>query len=174
MSSGNGGAAGAEADPDRRAEEGQDFLDREDAVAPADVEDDRCRAEFWPVLAAQPAHGRPLGTAGEVARPTLYFPEAAKVLDALRIPHLEKEGYEADDIIATLATQAEDDGFEPAHQRAPGEVWIPRDMMRARLAVWQGGPAPVGGPRGRGPQGGPGAPPLELTGREGGHRAPPD
>lgn len=35
-----------------------------------------------------------------------------EVLDALRIPHLEKEGYEADDILATLAGQAERDGMD--------------------------------------------------------------
>jgi DNA polymerase-1 len=34
------------------------------------------------------------------------------VLDALKIKHLAKEGYEADDIIATLVTQALADGFE--------------------------------------------------------------
>jgi len=35
-----------------------------------------------------------------------------EVLDALRIPAIEKPGYEADDVIATLATRAEADGFE--------------------------------------------------------------
>ncbi|WP_434581932.1 DNA polymerase I [Carbonactinospora thermoautotrophica] len=35
-----------------------------------------------------------------------------EVLEALRIPSLRLEGYEADDIIATLATQAERAGFE--------------------------------------------------------------
>ncbi len=34
-----------------------------------------------------------------------------EVLDALRIEHIEKEGYEADDIIATLATEAAADDF---------------------------------------------------------------
>ena len=34
------------------------------------------------------------------------LPLIEEVLDALRIPFLEKEGYEADDIIATLTTQA--------------------------------------------------------------------
>ena len=33
------------------------------------------------------------------------LPLIQQVLDALRIPHLEMEGYEADDIIATLATR---------------------------------------------------------------------
>ena len=35
-----------------------------------------------------------------------------EVLDALRIPTTEIDGWEADDIIATLATQASDQGFE--------------------------------------------------------------
>ncbi len=35
-----------------------------------------------------------------------------EVLDALRIPVVEKEGYEADDVIATLATQATQQGME--------------------------------------------------------------
>jgi DNA polymerase I len=35
-----------------------------------------------------------------------------EVLDALRVPYLEKPGYEADDVIATLATQAVSAGFE--------------------------------------------------------------
>ncbi|CAN5204624.1 DNA polymerase I [soil metagenome] len=40
------------------------------------------------------------------------LPLIQEVLDALRIRHLELEGYEADDIIATLTTQALDAGFE--------------------------------------------------------------
>src|SRR5687767_11246346 len=35
-----------------------------------------------------------------------------EVLDALRIPYLEKPGYEADDVIGTLATQAMAEDFE--------------------------------------------------------------
>lgn len=34
------------------------------------------------------------------------------VLDALNVPHVELAGYEADDVIATLATQAAADGFD--------------------------------------------------------------
>ncbi|MEP9365497.1 DNA polymerase I [Nocardioides sp. CN2-186] len=40
------------------------------------------------------------------------LPLIEEVLDALRIPFLKKDGYEADDIIATLATQALADGME--------------------------------------------------------------
>ena len=40
------------------------------------------------------------------------LPLIQEVLSALRITYLEKEGYEADDIIATLTTQAVEDGFE--------------------------------------------------------------
>jgi DNA polymerase-1 len=40
------------------------------------------------------------------------LPLINEVLDALRIQHLAKEGYEADDIIATLVTQALDEGYE--------------------------------------------------------------
>src|SRR5690349_10002642 len=35
-----------------------------------------------------------------------------EVLDALRIPVVEKEGYEADDVIATLTTQARAEGMQ--------------------------------------------------------------
>jgi DNA polymerase-1 len=35
-----------------------------------------------------------------------------EVLDALRIPQVEKEGYEADDVIATLSAEAAADGFD--------------------------------------------------------------
>lgn len=34
------------------------------------------------------------------------------VLDAMNVPHVEREGYEADDVIATLTTQAAADGFD--------------------------------------------------------------
>jgi DNA polymerase-1 len=40
------------------------------------------------------------------------LPLINEVLDALKIKHLAKEGYEADDIIATLVTQALADGFQ--------------------------------------------------------------
>ncbi|HET7388041.1 MAG TPA: DNA polymerase I [Nocardioidaceae bacterium] len=40
------------------------------------------------------------------------LPLIQEVLDALRIKHLQLEGYEADDIIATLTTQAVGEGFE--------------------------------------------------------------
>jgi DNA polymerase-1 len=40
------------------------------------------------------------------------LPLINEVLDALKIKHLVKEGYEADDIIATLVTQALAEGFE--------------------------------------------------------------
>ena len=40
------------------------------------------------------------------------LPLIKEVLDALHIKHLDVEGYEADDIIATLTTQAAAEGFE--------------------------------------------------------------
>jgi DNA polymerase-1 len=40
------------------------------------------------------------------------LPLINEVLDALRIQHLAVDGYEADDIIATLVTQALDEGYE--------------------------------------------------------------
>ncbi|GAA5152940.1 DNA polymerase I [Nocardioides marinquilinus] len=40
------------------------------------------------------------------------LPLIEEVLDALRVPFLKKPGYEADDIIATLTTQALDQGME--------------------------------------------------------------
>ncbi len=53
--------------------------------------------------------------AGRNKTPTEFssqLPLIRAVLDALRVPHLEKEGYEADDIIATLATTAGREGLE--------------------------------------------------------------
>ncbi|QZY27908.1 DNA polymerase I [Nocardioides coralli] len=53
--------------------------------------------------------------AGRSKTPTEFssqLPLIRSVLDAFGIPHLEKEGYEADDIIATLATQAAREGLE--------------------------------------------------------------
>ncbi len=35
-----------------------------------------------------------------------------EVLDALSVPYVEADGFEADDVIATLTTQAEDAGFD--------------------------------------------------------------
>ncbi|HEY3002092.1 MAG TPA: DNA polymerase I [Kribbellaceae bacterium] len=40
------------------------------------------------------------------------LPLVREILDALRIPTAEVDGYEADDVIATLATQAAEQGFE--------------------------------------------------------------
>src|SRR5690349_7812316 len=53
--------------------------------------------------------------AGRNKTPTEFssqLPLIQEVLDALRITYLLKEGYEADDIIATLATQANAEGHE--------------------------------------------------------------
>ncbi len=53
--------------------------------------------------------------AGRNKTPTEFssqLPLIQELLDALRIPHLELEGYEADDIIATLATRAGQEGLE--------------------------------------------------------------
>ncbi|HET9871124.1 MAG TPA: DNA polymerase I [Propionibacteriaceae bacterium] len=53
--------------------------------------------------------------AGRNKTPTEFssqLPLIQEVLDALRITYLQKDGYEADDIIATLATQANAEGLE--------------------------------------------------------------
>jgi DNA polymerase-1 len=53
--------------------------------------------------------------AGRNKTPTEFssqLPLIEEVLSAMRIPYLKKEGYEADDIIGTLATQAKALGFE--------------------------------------------------------------
>jgi DNA polymerase I len=53
--------------------------------------------------------------AGRASTPSEFagqVPLIREVLDALRVAHLEMDGYEADDIIATLATQARADGME--------------------------------------------------------------
>ncbi|MFC4769927.1 DNA polymerase I [Effusibacillus consociatus] len=48
-------------------------------------------------------------TPGELSE---QFPIVRDVLDAFGIAYVEKEGYEADDIIGTLARQAEENGYE--------------------------------------------------------------
>jgi DNA polymerase I len=53
--------------------------------------------------------------AGRNKTPTEFssqLPLIEEVLTAMRIPFLKKEGYEADDIIGTLATRAKAEGFE--------------------------------------------------------------
>ena len=40
------------------------------------------------------------------------FPKVREVVNALRIPHYELQGYEADDVIGTLTVQAEEKGLE--------------------------------------------------------------
>jgi DNA polymerase-1 len=40
------------------------------------------------------------------------FPKVREVVKALRIPHYELQGYEADDVIGTLTVQAEEQGLE--------------------------------------------------------------
>lgn len=42
----------------------------------------------------------------------VQFPWIRKVVDALAVPNIEKEGWEADDVIATLVHQAVERGFE--------------------------------------------------------------
>ncbi|HEU0101803.1 MAG TPA: DNA polymerase I, partial [Mycobacteriales bacterium] len=53
--------------------------------------------------------------AGRAETPTDFRGQVSlvkEVLDALRVPRVSKPGYEADDVIATLATQAEGDGMD--------------------------------------------------------------
>ncbi len=53
--------------------------------------------------------------AGRAATPTEFtgqIPLIREVLDALRIAHLELDGYEADDIIASLTARAREEGLE--------------------------------------------------------------
>jgi DNA polymerase-1 len=80
----------------------------------------------------------------------LAVPYILKVLEALRIPILLKDGFEADDVIGTLAKQAEEQGFEtymmtpdkdfgqlvtektkmykPGRGGEPAEVWGPAEV----------------------------------------------
>ncbi|XVV14692.1 DNA polymerase I [Actinoplanes sp. CA-131856] len=53
--------------------------------------------------------------AGRSATPPEFLGQVSlvkEILDALRIPYVEKAGFEADDVIATLATQAREAGME--------------------------------------------------------------
>jgi DNA polymerase-1 len=68
-----------------------------------DVSRDSFRRETYPEYKAGRAETRP-EFAGQV-------PLIREVLAALRIPHVEKVGYEADDVIATLARQGRDAGM---------------------------------------------------------------
>jgi DNA polymerase-1 len=76
--------------------------------------------------------------AGRSATPTEFsgqIPLVHEVLQALRIPFVESEGYEADDLIATLTTQAEAAGMDvlicsgtgrlPARQRQGDDCSTP-------------------------------------------------
>ena len=74
------------------------------------------------VAADVPAGGYPEYKARRNKTPTEFssqLPLIEEVLDALRIPFLKKDGYEADDIIATLVTQAlgRGDGGADPHRR---------------------------------------------------------
>ena len=72
----------------------------------------------WPsTCRARPSASRstPSTRPSATRRPSEFssqLPLIQRVLDALRIPHLELDGYEADDIIATLTTQALAEGME--------------------------------------------------------------
>ena len=57
-----------------------------------------------------------------------------QVVEALRIPIIEAPGFEADDIIATLATEARDQGdVRDVHDRGPGSARLAgRDRDGAR------------------------------------------
>ncbi|MEW1953717.1 DNA polymerase I [Terrabacter sp. NPDC080008] len=78
------------------------------------------------------------------------IPLVKEVLDALRIKHLELDGYEADDIIATIATQAEAAGVETlicsgdrdTFQLVTDKVKI-LYPVRGVSEVWRMGPAEV-------------------------------
>ncbi|WP_374968931.1 DNA polymerase I [Terrabacter sp. BE26] len=78
------------------------------------------------------------------------IPLVKEVLDALRIKHLELDGYEADDIIATIATQAEAAGVDTlicsgdrdTFQLVSDQVRI-LYPVRGVSEVWRMGPAEV-------------------------------
>lgn len=78
------------------------------------------------------------------------IPLVKEVLDALRIKHLELDGYEADDIIATIATQAEVAGVDvlicsgdrDTFQLVSDRVKI-LYPVRGVSEVWRMGPAEV-------------------------------
>ncbi|MGA0332744.1 MAG: DNA polymerase I [Kiritimatiellia bacterium] len=49
----------------------------------------------------------------------LAIPEVKRLLKAMRIPMIEKDGYEADDIIGTLARRAEAQGYDEIYMVTP-------------------------------------------------------
>src|ERR687897_259830 len=69
-----------------------------------DVSRGTCRSEIYPEYKANRS------TTPDEFRGQLDL--VKEVLKALNIPYVEKEGFEADDVIGTLATQAEAKGFE--------------------------------------------------------------
>ena len=61
------------------------------------------------------------------------IPYSFEVAEALRIPVLRKEGYEADDIIGTLASRAEADGFDAIYVVTPDKDAAQLVTERIRL-----------------------------------------
>ena len=53
------------------------------------------------------------------------LPHLDRIAGAFGIPVLKKDGYEADDIIGTLAHRAEADGFDEIYMVTPGQRFRP-------------------------------------------------
>ncbi|MDA3616687.1 DNA polymerase I [Polluticaenibacter yanchengensis] len=75
-------------------------------------------------------------------------PDIRKIIEALNIPILEKHGYEADDVIGTLAWQASDLGYE-VYMVTPDKDYgqLVRDNVFIYKPGYQGGDVEILGPK---------------------------
>ena len=106
-----------------------------------------------------------------------------EVLEALRIPSLQAEGYEADDVIATVTARAEREGFDvlictgdrdalqlverPGHRALPAQGRLGHVAVHARVGAGEVRPHPGAVPRLRGAARRPERQPAEHPERRG-------
>ena len=83
------------------------------------------RHEFYP---AYKANRPPLDPALKT-----QFPLVRQVVTAMALPAVEVEGYEADDLMATLARQAEEQGYEVVLVSGDKDLY---QLINERVTMW--------------------------------------